>query len=26
MGYTGPTQCVAPYNCVELSVWWSQCE
>jgi chitinase len=25
-GYTGPTQCVAPYTCVELSVWWSQCE
>jgi chitinase len=25
-GYTGPTACVAPYTCVQLSVWWSQCE
>lgn len=25
-GYTGPTQCAPPYSCVELSVWWSQCE
>jgi chitinase len=25
-GYTGPTACVAPYTCVENSVWWSQCE
>lgn len=25
-GYVGPTTCVAPYTCVELSVWWSQCE
>lgn len=25
-GYTGSTACVAPYTCVELSVWWSQCE
>jgi len=25
-GYTGSTICVAPYTCVEISVWWSQCE
>ncbi|EHK26777.1 carbohydrate-binding module family 1 protein [Trichoderma virens Gv29-8] len=25
-GYTGPTQCVAPYKCVATSEWWSQCE
>jgi chitinase len=26
IGYTGSTVCVAPYTCVEISVWWSQCE
>ncbi|KAM0263907.1 hypothetical protein ACHAQJ_000942 [Trichoderma viride] len=25
-GYTGPTQCQSPFNCVATSVWWSQCE
>jgi chitinase len=25
-GYTGSTVCNAPYTCVEISVWWSQCE
>lgn len=25
-GYTGSTVCESPYVCVELSVWWSQCE
>jgi chitinase len=25
-GYTGSTVCQSPYTCVELSVWWSQCE
>jgi chitinase len=25
-GYTGSTVCVAPYTCVEISGWWSQCE
>lgn len=25
-GYSGPTACVAPYKCVALSAWWSQCE
>ncbi|KAH8892444.1 hypothetical protein GQ53DRAFT_746011 [Thozetella sp. PMI_491] len=25
-GYTGDTHCVAPYTCVALSEWWSQCE
>ncbi|KOS20403.1 Chitinase 1 [Escovopsis weberi] len=26
MGYTGPTQCAAPYKCVTSSVWWSSCQ
>ncbi|KAL7961257.1 glycoside hydrolase family 18, chitinase [Trichoderma compactum] len=26
IGYTGPTQCVAPYQCVEESEWWSSCQ
>ncbi|KAH0489741.1 hypothetical protein TgHK011_010156 [Trichoderma gracile] len=25
-GYTGPTQCVAPFKCVATSEWWSQCQ
>ncbi|KAH6608023.1 glycoside hydrolase family 18 protein [Trichoderma cornu-damae] len=25
-GYTGPTQCVAPYNCVAEGAWWSSCQ
>ncbi|KAH8651279.1 chitinase [Xylariales sp. PMI_506] len=25
-GYTGSTVCASPYSCVELTVWWSQCE
>jgi chitinase len=25
-GYTGSTICSPPYTCVEISVWWSQCE
>ncbi|UKZ57234.1 Chitinase 2 [Trichoderma virens] len=25
-GYTGPTQCIAPFKCVATSEWWSQCE
>ncbi|KAH0491862.1 hypothetical protein TgHK011_003265 [Trichoderma gracile] len=25
-GYTGPTQCVAPYKCVASSEWWSSCQ
>lgn len=25
-GYTGSTVCASPYTCVEISVWWSQCE
>ncbi|KOS17008.1 Endochitinase [Escovopsis weberi] len=24
-GYTGPTQCAAPYTCVSSSTWWSDC-
>jgi chitinase len=24
-GWTGATVCVAPYNCVVSSVWWSDC-
>ncbi|KAI1338399.1 glycoside hydrolase superfamily [Xylariaceae sp. FL0016] len=26
IGYTGPTQCAAPYTCVYSSEWWSACE
>jgi chitinase len=26
IGYTGSTVCASPYTCVEISVWWSQCE
>ncbi|KAK8123207.1 glycoside hydrolase family 18 protein [Apiospora sp. TS-2023a] len=25
-GYTGPTQCVAPYTCVYQDEWYSQCK
>ncbi|RFU24615.1 hypothetical protein B7463_g11730, partial [Scytalidium lignicola] len=25
-GYTGPTACQSPYQCVATSVWWAQCE
>ncbi|OAQ58738.1 chitinase 3 precursor [Pochonia chlamydosporia 170] len=25
-GYTGPTQCVAPYKCVAQGAWWSSCQ
>ena len=25
-GYTGPTQCQAPYKCVNGGVWWSSCQ
>ncbi|KAK4234830.1 endochitinase 33 [Achaetomium macrosporum] len=25
IGYTGPTQCQAPYTCQYVSDWWSQC-
>ncbi|KAH8121033.1 chitinase [Trichoderma asperellum] len=25
-GYTGPTQCVSPYKCIESSQWWSSCQ
>ncbi|KAL7934350.1 family 18 glycoside hydrolase [Trichoderma chlorosporum] len=25
-GYTGPTQCVSPFNCVASSQWWSSCQ
>ncbi|KAH6646261.1 glycoside hydrolase superfamily [Truncatella angustata] len=24
-GYTGPTQCRAPYKCVSASEWWADC-
>lgn len=24
--YAGPTQCVAPFKCVEIGAFWSQCE
>ncbi|CAK7236463.1 Chitinase 2 [Sporothrix bragantina] len=26
IGYTGSTQCAAPYKCVQNSVWWAQCQ
>ncbi|KAI1132326.1 putative endochitinase CHI2 [Nemania abortiva] len=26
IGYTGPTQCQAPYTCVATGAYWSQCE
>ncbi|KAL6872175.1 carbohydrate-binding module family 1 protein [Trichoderma novae-zelandiae] len=25
-GYTGPTQCQAPFTCVATSEWWSSCQ
>ncbi|KAK4060431.1 uncharacterized protein Triagg1_10792 [Trichoderma aggressivum f. europaeum] len=25
-GYTGPTQCIPPFKCVESSQWWSSCQ
>lgn len=24
--YTGSTQCIAPFECVQKSVWWAQCQ
>ncbi|PTB40379.1 carbohydrate-binding module family 1 protein [Trichoderma asperellum CBS 433.97] len=24
-GYFGPTQCLPPYRCIQLSNWWSSC-
>ncbi|CAK7271109.1 Chitinase 2 [Sporothrix epigloea] len=26
IGYTGSTQCLAPFKCVHRSVWWAQCQ
>ncbi|KAL1888898.1 Chitinase 2 [Sporothrix stenoceras] len=26
IGYTGSTQCEAPFTCVQNSVWWAQCQ
>ncbi|KAL7948626.1 family 18 glycoside hydrolase [Trichoderma barbatum] len=26
IGYTGPTECVAPFKCVAEGAWWSSCQ